>query len=250
MYKIIGGDQKQYGPVSADDLRRWIREGRLNGQSFAQLEGSGDWKPLAVFPEFAEALRAQAAPPPPPSGTMLPANLADWRSQLLATPSAVPIGRCLSLSWKLLTANFGLLFGATALVWLIEAVFQCIPLINLVYWVMQGVLYGGLYLVFLKRIRGQPAAVGDVFAGFSSLFPQLLLAGLLTSLLCGIGFAFCFVPGLYLLVVWIFSIPLVADKQLEFWSAMELSRKMVTRVWFEVLGLALLAFLPVILVNV
>jgi hypothetical protein len=43
-------------------------------------------------------------------------------------------------------------------------------------------------------------------------------------------------------------VPLVADKGLEFWSAMELSRKVVTRVWFEILGLVVLAFLPFILV--
>ena len=31
MYKIIGGDQKEYGPVTADQLRAWITEGRVNG---------------------------------------------------------------------------------------------------------------------------------------------------------------------------------------------------------------------------
>ena len=44
------------------------------------------------------------------------------------------------------------------------------------------------------------------------------------------------------------SVPLVADKGLEFWSAMELSRKVVTRVWFQVFGLVVLAFLPFILI--
>ena len=57
-------------------------------------------------------------------------------------------------------------------------------------------------------------------------------------------------PGLYLFVAWIFSVPLVADKRLEFWSAMELSRKVVTRVWFEMFGLVVLAFLPVILTYI
>ena len=57
-------------------------------------------------------------------------------------------------------------------------------------------------------------------------------------------------PGLYLFVAWVFSVPLVADKRLEFWSAMELSRKVVTRVWFETFGLVLLAFLPVILTYI
>src|SRR5438105_2078355 len=60
MYKIIGGDRKEYGPVSVDELRHWIAEGRLNGQSLALAEGSVEWRTLSSFPEFAEALRAQA----------------------------------------------------------------------------------------------------------------------------------------------------------------------------------------------
>ena len=60
MYKIIGGDQKEYGPVSADDLRNWIREGRVNAQTLIQGEGQSDWRPLSSYPEFANV----AAPVP------------------------------------------------------------------------------------------------------------------------------------------------------------------------------------------
>jgi len=103
----------------------------------------------------------------------------------------------------------------------------------------------------LKRIRGQAASVGDVFAGFSLALLQLLLAGLVSGILSTIAFACCLLlPGLYLFVAWIFSVPLVADKGLEFWSAMELSRKIVTRVWFQVFGLLLLAFLPFLLITI
>jgi hypothetical protein len=49
-------------------------------------------------------------------------------------------------------------------------------------------------------------------------------------------------------VAWLFSVPLVADRDLEFWSAMELSRRTVTRVWFQVFVLFVLAFLPTLLV--
>jgi len=250
MYKIIGGDQKEYGPVTADELRRWIAEGRLNGQSLAQAEGSAEWRPLSAFPEFAETLRAQAgAAPMPPSGApMPPAGAQVWTAQLLATPPQVQIGRCLSQSWSLLSANFGLLFAATFLVWMIGTVCQFLPFGGLLYWVIRGVLFGGLYLVFLNRIRGQSAGVGDVFAGFNIAFGQLVLAGLISGLLTSIGVLCCLIiPGLYLFVAWTFSIPLVADRRLEFWSAMELSRKVVTRVWFEMFALLLLAFLPAIL---
>ncbi len=63
-YTIIGGDQKQYGSVTADDLRKWIADGRLNAQSLAKAEGDTEFRPLAAFPEFAAVLAAGSAPPP------------------------------------------------------------------------------------------------------------------------------------------------------------------------------------------
>ena len=41
----------------------------------------------------------------------------------------------------------------------------------------------------------------------------------------------CILPGIYLGVAWIFTEALVIDKKLEFWPAMELSRKVVSRHW-------------------
>jgi hypothetical protein len=76
MYRILGADQKEYGPVSADVLRDWIASGRANARTVAQAEETPGWKPLADFPEFAEALTSTGSlppvrsdptsPPPPP----------------------------------------------------------------------------------------------------------------------------------------------------------------------------------------
>ena len=54
MYIIIGGDGKEYGPVSGDDLRKWIAEGRLNAQSLAKGEGDAEFRQLDTFPELAD----------------------------------------------------------------------------------------------------------------------------------------------------------------------------------------------------
>ena len=64
-YTIIGGDQKPYSSVTADDIRRWIADGRLNAQSLAKEENDTEWRPLSAFPEFADVLAASSAPPPP-----------------------------------------------------------------------------------------------------------------------------------------------------------------------------------------
>jgi hypothetical protein len=53
MYYIIGGDQQEYGPLSADQIRQWIAEGRLNAQTQVRLADSTQWQPLTAFPELA-----------------------------------------------------------------------------------------------------------------------------------------------------------------------------------------------------
>jgi hypothetical protein len=52
MYKILGGDGKEYGPISADQLRQWVAEGRANSQTMVQAPGTTEWKPLASLPGF------------------------------------------------------------------------------------------------------------------------------------------------------------------------------------------------------
>ena len=62
MYKIIGADGREYGPITAGQLREWIAEGRAGAQTKAMAEGSAQWKPLTEYLEFAPLL-ARAPPP-------------------------------------------------------------------------------------------------------------------------------------------------------------------------------------------
>ncbi|HUK81429.1 MAG TPA: NINE protein [Verrucomicrobiae bacterium] len=61
---MIGADGRQYGPVSAEQLRQWITEGRASPLTLVQPEGGTDWKPLASFSEFTPLLPL-ASPVPP-----------------------------------------------------------------------------------------------------------------------------------------------------------------------------------------
>lgn len=60
MYKIIGADQKEYGPITADQVNQWIAQGRVNTSTRAQAV-RGEWKSLGEFPEFAAALSQRVA---------------------------------------------------------------------------------------------------------------------------------------------------------------------------------------------
>ncbi|NUO74008.1 MAG: RDD family protein [Frateuria sp.] len=56
----IGRDGQRHGPYKEDDVRLWLREGKLAGADLGWYEGLADWQPLSVlFPD------AQAATPPP-----------------------------------------------------------------------------------------------------------------------------------------------------------------------------------------
>src|SRR5438477_2530857 len=108
MYKIIGGDKKEYGPVSAEELRRWIAEGRVNAQTQVQAEGSTEWKPLSAFSEFADAFRPlgiPGAPPLPPAVGAVPTLGPD----ILNRDYDLDIGACITRAWDLLKNNFGLM---------------------------------------------------------------------------------------------------------------------------------------------
>jgi len=67
-YLIIGGDGKEYGPVTDAELRKWIAEGRLNAQSLAKGEGDAEFRALAQFPELADTYAQPPATIAPPNG--------------------------------------------------------------------------------------------------------------------------------------------------------------------------------------
>ena len=65
MYKIIGADGREYGPVTAEQLRQWITEGRANAQTRVQAEGMNEWKPLSAFVELIPTSAPAAVGVPP-----------------------------------------------------------------------------------------------------------------------------------------------------------------------------------------
>jgi Domain of unknown function (DUF4190)/GYF domain 2 len=95
MYRIVGADGQEYGPVNIELVRQWIAEGRINAQTLVRMEGTEVRKTLAEFPELAALLpgrvygpAAGAAPAPagpPPYRPVRPAE----QSQGLAVTSLI-----------------------------------------------------------------------------------------------------------------------------------------------------------------
>jgi len=244
MYKIIGADGREYGPVTADQLRQWIRDGRANAQTKVQAESATEWKTLAEIPEFAGAL-GSATPTIPPVVNAV--NAEALAAQILAGDYRIEIGRCISRGWALVKSDFWLLIGASFIGGLIASG-CCIPYLGiLIALIIGGPMMGGVYALYLKKIRGQPAVLGDAFVGFSTAFVPLMLAKLVSGVLTGFGCLLCLLPGIYLAVSWMFALPLVIDKKIDFWQAMELSRKVISKHWWTMLGFLIVCALVTLL---
>lgn len=180
----------------------------------------------------------------------------------------ISVGSVISRAWATVVANFWPCVGVTLLAYLVMVVSQQIPCVGLLApFLVTGPMFGGLFLYFLKQLRGQSAVVGDAFSGFNKpQYGRLALAGTVQTLiilalmivLIGPGVAlnwtalqsnsevppvgfilWCFVaiiPATYLTLSWLLSYALIIDKGLDFWPAMELSRKVVNmRFWGWVL---------------
>jgi hypothetical protein len=250
MYKIIGADGKEYGPIAAEQLRQWIAENRVNAQTRILAESATEWKTVADCPEFAAAVVGKS--PPPVVGISGPKPDADaLAAEILARDYHVDIGRCVVRGWELVKANFWLTVGATFVVLLINFAVGSIPCFgSIATLALAYVLWGGLDWLFLKMVRGQKAEFSDAFAGFSLAFVPLMLFSLVAQLLTFVGLLLLILPGIYLMVAWLMFGPLlILDKRLDFWAAMELSRKVVHKHWWQVFGL-MLVLLIVLLAGV
>ena len=139
MYKIIGADEKEYGPVSEEKIRDWIKEGRVNSLTKVRSEESTGWKPLGEIEEFRAML---------PPGANLPPVL-----RTTATVEAKTSGLAIA---SLVLGALGLVsLGLTALI---------------------GLVLGIIALVKISRSRGSLRGTGLALAGtiVSGLFVLML----------------------------------------------------------------------------
>jgi len=159
----------------------------------------------------------------------------------------IDIGAAVKRGWELVMANVNVLVVATVLTWAINAGLSFIPVIRYGGGVIIGsVLHAGLMMMFIRRIRGERVELGDLFAGFNFAVP-LIIAGLLMTALTVVGFLLCILPGIYLAVSYIFVLPLIIDKKLDFWPAMEVSRQVVHKHWWAMFLFAIVLVLIICL---
>jgi len=128
MYRILGVDGQQYGPLTAEDIRQCILENRVNAKTLLQTDGSSEWKLLGLFPEFASQI--MRVPPP------LPINETRASNKIVA-------GICGILLGALGVHKFILGYNTSGLIMLLVSVLSCFilsPIISII-GLIEGIIY-------------------------------------------------------------------------------------------------------------
>ncbi|MFC3878750.1 hypothetical protein ACFOSV_01100 [Algoriphagus namhaensis] len=99
----------------------------------------------------------------------------------------------------------------------------------------------GFYLAGNKISQGEWLEFSDFFDGFKYWLPVVII-NLVSSILAVLGLFALVIPGVYLLIGYMFSLLFGVFGGFEFWASMELSRRLVHTNWwkFFALGLVLL----------
>ena len=321
-YFIIGGNGKEYGPVSESEVFEWIKEGRANGDTRIKETEAEEWSLIRNLEQFnlctlrsnnpedipalsnsSEAAQQNSFNQPdnyssPTNNETRDFNV--WSAGCINRGFEVyknNIGEASLLALILLVISvvvgvifFLALIPAVA----VSAVIAAIPVVgiilNLILWTVLPILFFSLFaplapgpLLFLIRlVRNEPARMEDIIAGYTRNGIQCVLAflvqnvvlhififfGLLIIILAVgwpvikllieaakagtgslpigdpelgitffgiiIGFLIMVIPMTYLGISWAYSMVLIVDRKMNFWPAMELSRKTVTKHWFQI----------------
>lgn len=117
---------------------------------------------------------------------------------------------------------------------------------NIILGAIAPVLFIGIVSMGLRRAAGMRVAFETAFGSFNRAAPAFI-AGLLSTLLTYVGLILLIIPGIYLAIGYCMTMPLIVDRNLPPWQALEASRKAVTKRWFQFFGLLFVVGLLVFL---
>lgn len=96
----------------------------------------------------------------------------------------------------------------------------------------------GVLLLGYQRANNEELRVENIFNYYIYVWP-LVFTSILVVIFTYIGTLLFILPGIYLSIAYTFALPLIVDKKLGVWAAMEVSRQAVTQHWFMVFSVLL-----------
>lgn len=232
-------DGQPVGPVDLATITQLYHEGKIAPDGLVWQDGTPDW---------VMASSVLAAPGGTPGSAPAPSSVSG--------SGLIDFEACFSEGWAVFKAQWPMMLAAGAIFFLISAVIQgpfqivqtvlqeklakntglmfgTIGLSYLVSLVFTPPLTAGFFQFCVESLRDKPR-LETLFKGFKECWVQSSLCALVMGILVIIGFICLIVPGIYLAVAYYYAIPLIIDRKMPFWDAMELSRKTVHKQWFMV----------------
>ena len=228
-YWVTGVDGREYGPVDLSTLLSWVREGRVIATT--RIRVNDTTVEAASIPELAAAFMPPPANPVPPIATVV------------AIPNEFKAWEFIGLAWELVKPHWALLGAMFLVLGLVGSVPRVGPFLSLL---LGGPLMIGIYRSLRGLLAGRPPSFNMMFEGFDQFLPALLLV-LVSGVLVALGFVALIVPGIILSIMWIFSLPLLAEREMDFWAAMTESAEITRGYRWELFGLMLANILILIL---
>jgi uncharacterized membrane protein len=265
MYSIIGGDKKTYGPVTADEVHRWIREGRADERTQIKREGGTNWEDLGNLSEFF-----------PPHSSSPPKILRELHPSIVSATGTLRVGDCVRQGWQVYRQDPWRITGIIALVFVAQFLLNSIPLAGaLLAFLLNGPILGGIYNFCHQVIHGHTRGLQDVIDIVKTRFLPCFLATTVSSLLAfgplllslipaaalfgasgvvmeeitkhpnlilGMGLPLLagFFGMMYFLICWSFAVPIAACSETDFWESLKLSWHGVRKNFWAYLGLLVL----------
>ncbi|MEI8234947.1 MAG: DUF4339 domain-containing protein [Verrucomicrobiota bacterium] len=261
---------RRVGPLDEAEWEDRVRTGAIRPETLVWHEGMDNrWVPFGQLPP-PEPEPAESPEPPEDEEELQEEPGKDpllFAQQVADQNYAVDINRCIAGAWACFRAHFWPLVAGTFCAMALVCIGWMLPLLEMF---LGGVVLGGLFLLCLRLMRGEPAGMSDLLEGFKppllkplalqtlvntlvwkvcsipvvltmnamDLTEEKILAaykaggaeGLIdpqTSLVLLLVMLACSLPAAYFSFCWIFSVPLIVDKRLPFWPAMQLSRHKV-----------------------
>ena len=151
------------------------------------------------------------------------------------------------LLYFLIFIGAGLVFGVLAAILATtgadESVISILSLVfQLVITVVSLPMGYAIMIMAMRHAHGKSVSAGEIFRHFG-VIGSLFVTYLIEMILIMIGFFLLVLPGIYLMFAYMYAMPLIIEKKMGPWQALETSRRALTKVWFRFFGLVWLIML-------
>jgi hypothetical protein len=239
-------DGKPEGPLDRTTIQELFREGKIAPDGLVWQDGTPDW--VMASSVFTKAGNRDGAVGPVSGGS-----------------GQIDFAECFAEGWNVFKIHWPLMVAAGAIFFLISAVIQ--GPFQVIQVMMQEVMEGNMPLMFglmglsyivsliftppltagfyqfcLESLRDKPR-LEVLFQGFKECWLQSALCVLVMGLLIILGLICLILPGIYLSIAYYYALPLVIDRKMGFWEALELSRQTVHKQWFMVFAVVVVSAL-------